>query len=176
MPQQRRLPLMIPRAYDRGERGLTLPQVCQRAWATEAIEGGLFRDDPRTLILEKRLRQMCYDDCLLCGQWRLELLYIGTGLPHWRLYWKGVCFGVAGIHTLHADLSASRNISLVRRMMAAFLVLCGWDEECIEEKRGKARTRLTANTDHQYRLFKARAIRKPSLSYDVLRDHERTMA
>lgn len=170
MPTQCRLPFQIQRVYDRGDRGLTISQILQRQWATDAIESGLYRDDPRTEALIKRLWTMHYDEALVCGAWRLELLYLDAGLPHWRLYWRGTCFGVAGIYTSHADLTSSRNIDLVRRMLAAFLVLCGWTERSIET--GRARTRLTANTDHQYRLFKARAFRKPSVSYDVFREQE----
>lgn len=165
-------PFKLGRHYDRGERGLTATQIIQRAWATEAIERGDFRHDPRTEVLIPYLQRMMYDDALVCRDWRLELLYIGTGLPHFRLYWQGHCFGVAGIYASHADLGTSRNIALVRRMLAAFLVLCGWTEEEIEIRPGKARTRLTANTDHQYRLFKARAIRKPAPRYDVFRERE----
>lgn len=175
MPTQLRLPLEIERHYDRGERGLTLVQRCQREWATEAVQSGLYWTDTRTEGLMRRLRAMHYDDALVCGLWRLELLYIGRGTPHFRLYWRGVVFGVVDIQAHLADIGSSRKMPVVRRMMAAFLVLCGWRETCITERPGKARTPLSANTDHQYRLFKTILPRKREDSYDVLRV-ERMMA
>ena len=161
---------------DRGERGLTPSQILQRDWATDVIESGRYWDDHRTHALIPLLQRMQYDDALVCGQWRLEWLYINSGYPHFRLYWKGRVYGVADIHADKADVYSSRKMPFVRHMMAAFLVLCGWHQGCIERRPGQARTRYTANMDHQYRLFKIRLKKKRRRSHDLLDDREQEIA
>jgi hypothetical protein len=160
-------------AYDRGDAGLGRWTRAVRVYATRMIEYGYLSDDPRIGPLVEMLHRMCYDDALVCGVWRLELLYLGSGLPHFRLYWRGRVFGVVGIYTSHADLMASRNIDCARQMLAAYLVFYGWDAKAVRLQRFGARTDIAANVDHQYRLFRCRTIRKAAPRYDVLRDDER---
>jgi hypothetical protein len=159
-------------AYDRGNVRLGAWTRAVRAYATRLIEYGYLSEDARTYGLERRLRQMGYDDALHCGPWRVELLYIGSGQPHFRVYWRGRVFGVAGIYTSHADLAASRNMDTVRRMLAAYLVFWQWRPECVTLIRQGARTCLEANTDHQYRLFHAPTRQARTTRYDALRDRE----
>jgi hypothetical protein len=156
--------------YDRGDAGLGRWTRAVRTYATRLIEYGYLSDDPRVEPLVELLHRMRYDDALICGQWRLELLYLASGLPHFRLYWRGRVFGVVGVYTSHADLTASRNIARVRQMLAAYLVFWNWEARAVTLERMGARTDISANVDHQYRLFRARTIRKAAPSYDVLRD------
>lgn len=160
--------------YDRGAAGLSRHMQRTRAYATRAIESGYLAEDRRTQALIPVLRQMRYDDALYMLEWRVELLYLSSGAPHFRLFRRGRTFGVAGIATSHADLTASRNMADVRRMLAAYLVFWNWDVRDVWLVRSGALTPLEANTDHQYRLFKAVAGREVKRCYDVL--SERSLA
>lgn len=172
-PQQLKFPFMLERPdYDRGARGLSRWQIMARAFATRAIENGYLAHDPRTQTIVSYLWQMQYDDALVCGPWRLELVYIGSGMPHFRLYWRGRVFGVADIYADRGDIGSSRKTPLVRQMLAAYMVFWGWSVDCIEEKPGQARTCLDANTKHQYRLFKAKMDKKRERDYDIFSERE----
>lgn len=135
-------------------------------------EKGSFLDDPRTARLVWWLRRMGYDDALVWSEWRVELLYLDTGQPHFRVYWRGAVFGIVGIATSHADLGASRTLDTARRLLAAYLVGWGWQATELRLIRYGAMTPDDANVDHQYRLFEIKTSRKRAAQYDMLRDDE----
>lgn len=171
-PQQRPLPMkIVPTPLDAGVRDLSWRRMMLRAFATCAIEAGYLQDDARTLALIPHLRGMLYDDVLLCGVWRLELLYLGSvGMPHFRLYWRGKCFGVADIYAEHADIGSSRKTPLVRHHLAAFLVFYGWTEDCVVCRPGTAMTSLEADVSRQYRLFNVTMKKKRAINYDLFKE------
>lgn len=137
-----------------------------------AVKDGYLAEDFRTRRLVWWLRRMGYDDALLWGEWRVELLYLNKGQPHFRVYWRGVTFGVAAIATTHADLGASRTIDAIRALLAAYLVGWGWRPDAVQLVRFGAMTRYDANADHQHRLFEVTARRKSRVLYDVLSERE----
>jgi hypothetical protein len=154
--------------YRLATRGQEMERV--REETTRLTETGYLLDDPRTSRLVWWLRRMGYDDALVWDKWRVELLYLETGQPHFRLYWKGHVFGVVGIATSHADLGQSRNLEVGRCMLAAYLVGWGWEVQDTRLIRDGAMTPYTANVDHQYRLFDIKTGRKSEAGYDLLRD------
>lgn len=158
--------------YDRANAGFTPAEVAARAYATRMIEGGYLSQDVRTVRMERRLRRMRYDDALVFASWRLELLYIGSGLPHFRLYDGARVFGVARIYTSHADLGRSGNLEEMRRLLAAYLVFWRWTAERAQYVPHGAQTPLCATTDHEYALVTAKAERHRAVLYDALRDEE----
>lgn len=159
-------------AYGVSTRGLDADMCAARAESARLIEGGYLAGDARTRRMVWWLRRMGYDDALVFNEWRVELLYLDSGQPHFRVYWRGYTFGVVGIAATHADLGASRNLEAVRGLLAAYLVGWGWDVNGLRLVRGGALTPLTANTDHQHRLFEIRTKRKTSREYDMLREEE----
>lgn len=142
-----------------------------RAQITAQVESGLWQDE-RASRLGRLLSQICYDDALVCGEWRLELLYLERGLPHFRLYWNGLVFGVARIFAQTPDLGRSRHTPVVCMKLAAYLVALGWQAENIQMLEGGALTDLSAPVQHQYSLFNT-VLDTPAPRvrvYDLLRD------
>jgi hypothetical protein len=142
-----------------------------RAWVSERVEAGAWQNKAASR-LARCLSQMCYDDALVCDEWRLELLYLERGLPHFRLYWNGLVFGVADIFSLEPDLSDSRHAPIVCQKLAAYLVALGWRADHIQMLEGDSITEINANVHHQYRLFKA-VVETPKArarAYDLLRE------
>jgi hypothetical protein len=178
-PQRRGLPLLFldatgatdpTRGYGSSTHSLDAEMERIREETTRLTETGYLSDDARTRRLVWWLRRMGYDDALVWADWRVELLYIDTGQPHFRLYWKGYVFGVVGIATSHADLGMSRNLEVQRRLLAAYLVGWGWSLDDMRLIRDGALTPLKANVDHQYRLFECKTTRKSEAGYDLLRE------
>lgn len=150
--------------------GLTQAEIDARAALTRAIEKGEYQGGESAALAEC-LRDMLYDDLLLCGHWSLELLYLDTGKPHFRLYRGEHVYGVADIHAPTGDIGSSRKTPQTRRYLAAYLVACGWTAEEVLHVDGGAMTPMNANTDHMYRLFKVALPRKPrTVLYDYFAD------
>lgn len=162
--------------YNRNERGFTPDEIQARAWLTRAIEAGEYRND-RAAALEPLLRRMLYDDLLVCGHWTLELLYLASGRPHFRLYWGEYVFGVADMYADKGDIGSSRKTLAARQMLAAYLVACGWRAEDVIVVPNSAMTPLVTDTNHMYRLFKIKLPKKrPMPLYDFLADEKTTLA
>lgn len=161
--------------YDRGNRGLTESEVEARAAMTKAIEAGHYQGEEAAALVPV-LQSMLYDDLLLCGHWSLELLYLDTGKPHFRLYRGEQIYGVADIYAPGGDIGSSRKTPHTRRYLAAYLVACGWHASSVLTVENGALTPMTANTDHMYRLFKVTLPRKPAARlYDVFEDEAAIM-
>lgn len=181
VPQRRGLPLLFldasgatdpTQGYGSSTHGLDAEMVRIRAETVSLTQSGYLRDDPRTLRLVWWLRRMGYDDALVWREWRVELLYINTGQPHFRVYWKGYTFGIVGIATSHADLGTSRTLDVLRRLLAAYLIGWGWVLDEMRLIRDGAMTPYKANVDHQYRLFQIETERKSEAQYDLFREEE----
>jgi hypothetical protein len=122
-PQRRGLPLLFldatgaadpTRGYGSSTHSLDAEMERIREETTGLVETGYLANDPRTTRLVWWLRRMGYDDALVWDEWRVELLYLDTGQPHFRVYWRGFVFGVVGIATSHADLGClSRWVGVV---------------------------------------------------------------
>lgn len=96
--------------------------------------------DERVARLIPLLRWMRYDDVLVCGDWRLELLYLERGFPHFRLYFQSRVLGVADVFSDSPDLSNSRQLPVVQHTLATHLVACGWRAEAVQKREGEAIT------------------------------------
>jgi hypothetical protein len=143
-----------------------------REAAAKAVQNGYLANDPRTRRMVWLLRRMCYDDALVCGEWRVELLYLNKGQPHFRLYYRGYTFGIVSIATSHADLGAARTLEAQRHLLAAYLVGWGLQSHAVALVEFGALTRYNANSDHQYRLFDVGAKRRVEHVYDIFREQE----
>jgi hypothetical protein len=145
--------------YDRGNRGLTETEIEARAVLTRAVEKGEYQGDEAAAIASL-LQNMLYDDMLVCGHWSLELLYLDTGKPHFRLYKDERVYGVADIYGPGGDIGSSRKTPQTRRYLAAYLVACGWTAEKVIHVDNGALTPMNAEAGHMYRLFKVTLSRK----------------
>lgn len=152
MLKQRRLPFrnFPPASPSKRVSRLMYPV---RAWITDRVEAGAWQGR-RAADLTRVLRRMCFDDALVCDDWCLELLYLETGSPHFRLYFQGLVFGVADIFAEGSDIGSSRHAPVVRCKLAAYLVALGWTIDRVEMREGGAAADIDEDTNHQYRLFK----------------------
>jgi hypothetical protein len=135
--------------------------------AAEAVD----RDSEHVSQFVSLLRRMHYDDALVCGVWRLELLYLERGKPHYRLYWHDFMFGVADIYTEYGDLTDSCHMPLVRARMAAYLVACGCQASEATFERYASITPLDANTSRQHRLFKVKAPQTRPTEWQIIEEN-----
>jgi hypothetical protein len=142
-----------------------------RAVLRQRLEAGQEIDEQQATRLIPLLHRMRYDDALVYDVWRLELLYLETGKPHYRLYWHNAVFGVADIYTEYGDLTDSCHMPLVRARMAAYLVGCGWQVSEVTLERDTSITPLDADTKRQYRLFKVKATQTRRTEWQIIEEN-----
>jgi len=161
VPVQLPLPFKLPPMPERKERLLPAPARLARAWVTERVMCGGWVD-ARSEALLPVIQQMGYDDVLLCGDWRLEFLWLEAGYPHYRLYWYfdkcRYSFGIADVRMRGktADLSRARQLAYCQRYLAAYCVALGFRAHSVKFKKAAAVTKLDADTSRQERLFTVR--------------------
>lgn len=85
------------------------------------------------------IRRMCYDDAVLCGQYRVEYLHLDAGLPHYRLYCVETLVGVARIR--HPS-----RLRVLQMALARYLICIGFDPYTAALRRGFATTPPNAKT------------------------------
>lgn len=156
-----------------------LPRLARlaRAWASQMVECGMWNDERAARILPT-IQSMRLDDALYWRDWRLELVWLNKGYPHYRLYWlkrRHYVFGQADIRLDNsegielngkgeievkirygADIQRSPQLRVVQRRLAAYCVACGAAPDDMVLVKGDARTKLCADTSRVYRLFKVR--------------------
>lgn len=167
-PVQYSLPRLpaIPKA-DAG----TLPvhMALKRACVTRFVESGWISIGAAILPVVQRLR---LDDVLYFnrGTWRVELVCLASGYPHYRLYWmpkRHYLFGLADIRLDNAeksfekvryasDIGRSPQLFSVQRHLAAYVAAFGATPDDVVLVKGDARTKLDADTSRVYRLFKVK--------------------
>jgi hypothetical protein len=125
----------------RRDKPLPLWIIAAREWLAERFHNGT-GSIAEMIALMPHLQKMRVDDCLLNGQWRLELVWLGRGAPQFRLYWRTHLFGVAYINNVKwgEGLIGSLPFERVQQEMARYLVRCGWTAAGTALVVGKART------------------------------------
>jgi hypothetical protein len=148
-----------------------LPPVMalKRACVTRFVESGWLSIGTSIVPAIQRLR---LDDTLYFngGLWRVELVCLASGYPHYRVYWmpkRHYLFGLADIRLDNAeksfekvryasDIGRSPQLKLVQRHLAAYVAAFGAAPDDLVLVKGDARTPLNADTSRVYRLFKAK--------------------
>lgn len=171
-PIQYSLPKMPKQAAD----ALPVHMALRRACATRFVEAGWLSISARVLPLVADMR---LDDVLYFGGvWRVELVWLNSGYPHYRLYWmpkRHHVFGIADIHLdsaegvkvksdgsievkvlYGAEIGRAPRLKAVQSHLAAYLAVFGATPENTKLVRGVAWTPLNADTSRQYRLFRVR--------------------
>ena len=90
--------------------------------------------------LARLLRSMHYDDALVCGQMRVEYLYLARGYPQWRVMWRGQILGAVYVRGGRSAKDRAR----LACWLAAACGGAGW-----RLVRGGARTCLQARRARQ---------------------------
>jgi hypothetical protein len=148
---------------------LPVHMALKRACVTRFVESGWLSIGTSILPAIQRLR---LDDTLYFnrGTWRIELVCLASGYPHYRLYWmpkRHYLFGLADIRLDNAeksiekvryasDIGRSPHLKLVQRHLAAYVAAFGAVESDLVLVKGDARTPLNADTSRVKRLFKVR--------------------
>lgn len=140
-PRNRRSP-HVPHGWE-GVR-----QWIQRAYETgqgECVAGIYF------LYL---LPQMRPDSVLYSRDWRLELVFLKKGRPHYRLYWRRVLVGVVDIPVEDEMAIASYpKLRTLHSKLAAYLICCGFTRHNTTLVEGLASTPPQTRKKGAKRLF-----------------------
>lgn len=124
-----------------------------REWTVSCFQRGEGRT-AEALALLFLIRLMRADCVLYCKNWRLELVWLGEGYPHYRLYWKRYLYGVEDIPVNWGkELLSSPKLRPTQNDLAAYLVICGFRAETTTFVAWDARTPINASKDDLPRLF-----------------------
>jgi hypothetical protein len=158
-----------PLAMKADASALPVHMALKRACVTRFVESGWLSIGASILPAIQRLR---LDDTLYFGggTWRVELVCLASGYPHYRLYWmpkRHYLFGLADIRLDNAeksvrkvlyasDIGRSPHLRTVQQHLAAYIAAFGAAPDDVVLVKGDARTKLCADTSRVYRLFKVR--------------------
>lgn len=150
-PKQMRLPYCPP--IRRHYRPLPLGLCVLRQWLDEQFKAGAWRDE-RALELLPLIERLPIDGALHSAWWRLELVDLGRGYPHYRLYFRRWFFGKVTLPIEYGrPLSEARDRETIQRNLAVYLTGCGWTPRNTAPFEGDARTPFNAYTRSLYSLF-----------------------
>lgn len=126
-----------------------------RQWITERFrrrEGWT----SQALALLFLVRAMRPDDVLYCDALRLELVWLGRGYPHYRLYWRKHLYGVVDV-TVDWDqpLTAAQSLPRIQENVAVCLSICGFTPSTTTFVKGDARTPVGGRKRELHKLFKS---------------------
>lgn len=121
------------------------------------------------------LAQMTQDSVIFNGDWRLELVWLAEGYPHYRLYWQSYCVGGVDIPVDWHDGKTIADCPLLPRLqadLAAYLIGCGFQADLAARTHilGGAQTPHTARKRGLYDLLTPlpQGQDRAALAYDVL--------
>ena len=132
---------------------LPLPLQAFRAWHAEQFHQGAWRDE-RAAALLGLVKALPCDGVLYSGHWRLELVWLRKGYPHYRLYFRSYFYGKLDVPIEWGkSVKDARDLARLQQELARFLVGCGFCAETSALVEGDARTPSNAPKRALHRLF-----------------------
>jgi hypothetical protein len=137
----------------RNHRPLPLWLLWAQDQLSQQFQQGAWRDE-RAEALLPLVKALPCDGAVYSRDWRLELVWLKRGYPHYRLYFRSYVFGKVDLPAVWGkNIKAARDLDRLQRDLAAYLVGCGFTAHNSHPVDGDARTRPNATKRSIHRLF-----------------------